>query len=85
MLSNFFFVPVYQNVFSTLLPEVQSFQITLISFTVKWCVTKEATGPFVSEMQFLGVLDNFYDVAHNSVSMDKQDALFAGKINHQKI
>ena len=50
-----FFLSVYQNVFPTLLPEVQSFQITLISFTVKWCVTKEATGPFVSEMQFLEV------------------------------
>ena len=52
------------------MPEVQSFQITLISFTVKWCVTKEATGPFVSEMQFLGVFRQLlYTIASQWTNM----------------
>ena len=56
------------------MPEVQSFQITLISFTVKWCVTKEASGPFVWNA-FMILKDNFYDVAQKNSTIDKQDAL----------
>ena len=83
MLSNFFVrLPKF---FPLPLPEVQSFQITLISFTVKWCVTKEATGPFV--WNAVRVLRKLYDGPQERLTQQQTNRMHFKQliiINHLK-